>query len=242
MNSKIRGTKGEYTKEYIYRIPETESRFYWEVPKFIGNIWDRKIDFIPYSVDLLITGRPLDLVETGGPLSLKLLISSKLKAILQAYRRSGFQCFPFNVLKDNIVYPDYWTLHFFEFDQEFIDFQETMFLYEKQKEDYATSYLTQKNKIRFNSEEDFYEHKKITSKKGEGTFIVNLKLKDSLDEDFFALKDVEGGIGYFVSETLKNEIENAGCTGIEFQPSELSYNEWVVKGGPRDQVYRRPSQ
>jgi hypothetical protein len=29
-----------------------------------------------------------------------------------------------------------------------------------------------------------------------------------------------GGIGYYISEKLKNEIEEAGCTGIEFEPVE----------------------
>ena len=51
------------------------------------------------------------------------------------------------------------------------------------------------------------------------------------------LKYVNGGIGYYVSEKLKQEIEDAGCTGIEFQPVELSYNEWTAPGGEREKVY-----
>ncbi|MEG2334861.1 hypothetical protein [Chryseobacterium sp.] len=43
--------------------------------------------------------------------------------------------------------------------------------------------------------------------------------------DFLTLNKVEGGIQYLVSEKLKQEIEDAGCTGIEFQPSYLSLNE-----------------
>jgi hypothetical protein len=31
---------------------------------------------------------------------------------------------------------------------------------------------------------------------------------------------VSAGVGYFVSEKLKEEIESAGFTGIEFQPIE----------------------
>ena len=40
---------------------------------------------------------------------------------------------------------------------------------------------------------------------------------------------------YFISEKLKQEIEDAGCTGIEFQPSYLSLNEWLHS--EREKVY-----
>ena len=36
---------------------------------------------------------------------------------------------------------------------------------------------------------------------------------------------------------FKKEIEDAGCTGIEFQPIELSYNEWSAPGGEREKIY-----
>ena len=34
------------------------------------------------------------------------------------------------------------------------------------------------------------------------------------------MRHVKGAIGYYVSSYLKNEIEDAGCTGIEFEPVE----------------------
>jgi hypothetical protein len=40
-----------------------------------------------------------------------------------------------------------------------------------------------------------------------------------------------------VSEKLKQEIEDVGCTGIEFQPIELSYNERTAPGGEREKLY-----
>jgi hypothetical protein len=39
--------------------------------------------------------------------------------------------------------------------------------------------------------------------------------------DFFILNYIEGGVGYFVSESLKIEIEKKGCSGIVFtEPNE----------------------
>ncbi|MEH3112547.1 hypothetical protein [Pedobacter terrae] len=48
--------------------------------------------------------------------------------------------------------------------------------------------------------------------------------------------DVEGGVKYIVSEQLKKEIEEPGCTGIEFMPTDLSLNEWL-QGGARERIY-----
>jgi hypothetical protein len=241
LSTKIRGV-ANYTKGYHFRGPYFEG-WWWDDPKLVYHIRER-IDFEPTVVDieLFAKSKILDLIENGGPASGKLLISSKLRSIIENYRKSGIQYFQFNVIKNKVIYSDYWILHMYDFNEEFIDFPNSVFLYQKKDDDFANSYLTEDIKMRFKSKEDFEAHKERTKENFEVTTIIKLKLKDNITEDFFALRSVEGGIGYFVSETLKNEIENAGCTGIEFQPSELSYNEWVVKGGPRDQVYGSSSQ
>ena len=47
--------------------------------------------------------------------------------------------------------------------------------------------------------------------------VKKVALKEDIDVDFFPLRSVEyGGIGYYVSERLKNAIEKAGCTGMRF--------------------------
>jgi hypothetical protein len=53
---------------------------------------------------------------------------------------------------------------------------------------------------------------------------------------FFALLNVEGGVKYIVSEKGRREIEENNCTGIEFQPIELSLTEWL-QGGEREKMY-----
>ena len=50
------------------------------------------------------------------------------------------------------------------------------------------------------------------------------------------LQNVQGSVKYVVSEKLKKEIEEANCTGIEFQPVELSITEWL-HGGEREKIY-----
>lgn len=61
-----------------------------------------------------------------------------------------------------------------------------------------------------------------------------------MDLDYFFLRYLENGGSYgIVSERLKDEIEKQGITGIEFRPIKISYNEWIKRDGPRDQIYGR---
>jgi hypothetical protein len=47
--------------------------------------------------------------------------------------------------------------------------------------------------------------------------LINVvKIRKDTTTDFFQLINVVSGIGYYVSETVKDEIEKAGCTGISF--------------------------
>ena len=42
-------------------------------------------------------------------------------------------------------------------------------------------------------------------------------LLENTSQDLFILDYVKSGIGYYVSEMVKNEMEEAGCTGIRFE-------------------------
>jgi hypothetical protein len=53
--------------------------------------------------------------------------------------------------------------------------------------------------------------------------IENIVLRSDIFVDFFVLSPVYGGIGYFVSEDLKIEMEKLGCTRIVFkEPNDIS--------------------
>ncbi|MEO6135698.1 MAG: DUF1629 domain-containing protein [Ginsengibacter sp.] len=226
LNPKLRGAN-DYIKDYRFRKDSFEG-FYWEEPKFIGNISGKKIDFIPYTVDIQLSLKAniLDLIERGGPLSSQLLVSGKLKSILERYRTFGIQYFQFNVIKNKIIYDDYWILHMYEFNQMYIDFKKSKIIYKRKMQDYETTHQSEKIALNVNSLEDFNDYLKMARENVEVITINRLSLfNDKIKEDFFSLEFVEGGIGYFVSEKLKTEIEEAECTGIEFQPSHLSYNE-----------------
>lgn len=105
---------------------------------------------------------------------------------------------------------------------------------------YKTEYTVNKTeKILINTYSEFLNKRNQIHKQGypSDIFIENFNLNQNVTEDFFAILNVMGGVNYIVSEKFKQEIEYAGCTGIEFQPIELSYQEWVAPGGMREKIY-----
>lgn len=212
----------------------------WDEPKFIGNINFEKVDFEPITSNAILEKKAklTDLVSCPSiGFSSKLLVSGKFKGILEKNRKKGIQFFKAPIIQNNVMIEDYWILNFYEFNYEYIDFPNSKIAYTRKADDYKITYNTIKEYINLKSFEQFEAKRLEAIAKEESLSIEKLNLlNQNIDEDFFMIKYVFGGL-YFVSEKLKKEIEDAGCTGIEFQPIELSYNEWTAPGGEREKVY-----
>ncbi|RNA62124.1 hypothetical protein D1631_09370 [Chryseobacterium nematophagum] len=233
---KIRGN-GDYIKDYKLRIPSDMRLLYWEIPRFVGNINHEKIDFEPYLLDieLFANSKINDLIMQGGPVPSMLILSGKLKTILEKYRKTGMQFFNINILKKDEIYNDYWLLNMYEFNQEFVNFNNSRIIYEKKDIDFNTTYSTKNIDLKVNDNKEFNIYIEKAKEKLEIITIEKLVLsEDVIIENFFALKYVTGGVGYYVSEKVKQEIEKERCTGLEFQPSYLSYFEWRKE---REKIY-----
>lgn len=224
----------------IGKYPQTKDIHYncdvWNEPKFIGQIHFEKVDFDPIIANAILhpKSKQTDLINTNSAMgfSNKLLISGKLKTILEKNRKQGMQFFKSPIIQNNLLVEDYWILNMSEFNNDYVDFLNSKILLEEiTSENINSLYLS------INSLKD-YELKieEIRGKKGCNLRIEKLVLsKDKIYNDFFMIIYSFSGI-YFVSEKLKQEIEDAGCTGIEFQPIELSINEWL-HGGEREKIY-----
>ena len=224
----------------IGKYPQTKDIQYncdvWNEPKFIGQIHFEKVDFEPIIANAILhpKSKQTDLIDANSAMgfSNKLLISGKLKTILEKNRKNGMQFFKSPIIQNNLLAEDYWILNMYEFKNDYVDFLNSKILLEEiTSENINSLYLS------INSLKD-YELKieEVRGKKGCNLRIEKLVLsKDKIDNDFFMIRYSFSGI-YFVSEKLKQEIEDAGCTGIEFQPIELSLNEWL-QGGEREKLY-----
>jgi hypothetical protein len=197
LNPKLRGSK-DYIKNYDIKIPS--EKLFWEEPKFIGNIYHEKIDFEPYLLDieLYASSKINDTIIDCGPVTTKLIVSHKLKLILEKYRTTGLQFFNINLFKKGNVFNEFWILNMFEINMEFIDFNNSI-IFETE------NVFKYKNEIKIKTLEEFVGLKKIIEIKGYpyGLIIDRIKIKENISSDFFALLHVEGGVKYIVSEKIK---------------------------------------
>lgn len=200
--------------------------------KFIGNFHYEKLNFNPIVANPILNSRAnlTDLIQIKHPgFSFVKLISSRLKEILQKEITDGVQFFQCSVFKDGIEYSNYWIMNFFQFKNDFIDWGNSLITVGIKKDGGGTN----NDIINVNTLESFNDKLDYHSKKLEVIKIHKIVLHDNITTNFFTLKN---SVKNVVSDKLKKDIEYAGCTGIEFQPTELSIYEWL-QGGEREKIY-----
>lgn len=202
---------------------------------FIDKFPFKKIEGSPIlSIPILypIT-KQTDIIDTYSNVGFSfgsLVISNKLKEILDQFNCYGFQFFPTYIIQDGSTYSNYWQTHICEMPFEYIDFKKTKALIlnietrkivtESVEISYAEEFLSIVNSL---------EYPKSISLK-------DISFEDKMDLDLFFIRFFENSGRGIVSEKLKNEIEKQECTGIEFRPIELSLQEWY-HNGERERVY-----
>lgn len=208
----------------------------WKDSKFIDKIDFVKISFEPVTSNAILEKKAklTDLINASCiGFGLRLLISDKLKKILDKRLIDNCQFFNAPVIFKNEMIDNYWISHPYMFSMELIDFSKCIISVREKKLGGGTD----KKLLIINSLSEFTKILNFYKEKEEIVSINNIKLYDNTDDHFFIIRYVEGGIAYIVSEELKKEIENTGCTGIEFQPVELTYDEWTAPAGERERTY-----
>lgn len=174
-------------------------------------------------IQAVVTPKPIlekkakrtDLVSTGFGGGVRLTISNKLKKILDKPQHPGIQFFLTSIIEGDIEIPDYWITNPFAFDYDSIDFEKSSFSI-RGLGGVKISEIKVKDLTHFLSLIS-------TLIAPEGIFIDTLYITPETKKDLLIVRWVYGGIGYYVSERLKKEIEDAGCTGIVFTKPEEQY-------------------
>ena len=146
-----------------------------------------------------------DLLSTTA--TWRLVISPRLKVILEKFIKEG-QC---QILEMKVHYLSkdyqYWMLNPLQFNMELIDF--------------GTSEIwlcgagnTKIRKLEVNNITDF-EKNSHTFLMPERVSITAISFAPDITADFIQLRNAPGM--YYVSETLRNELIQEGCTGISFK-------------------------
>lgn len=232
------GTKGEFIEEFYYKAPIRDENF-------IGNHYNGKIiDFSPIipAIEIGRFYRVPDLFSPGGSIAPRLVLSDLLKEILiENGAEEKIQFFPIILIQEGRSLNNFWITNFFSYDNEFIDFKNSLFV-----EEIVTREGNRFIQLKFNSkffekrfknldefikrvDELYNANNSITTKK--------LQLLESCDKDVLILDECMS-LDIIVSERIKLKIEEKGLYGIEFKPLEISDEEWYGPNGLRKQFYK----
>jgi len=205
---------GKYPQIHQCIVPTTVNdpnyidNFFWEkVPEFTllpQGILDRK-------------AKKTDLISVSFiGFSTRLFVSCKLGKILENFNYWGLQYLPTTLIDNNSTKDEYWIINPYYAAYECLDFDSSLFSH------YVSSFQPPEKKLVFKNASDFI---KVQDQLPSGQFIQieRICLKSDNDKDFFAIKNVSGdGTGYFVSQRLKDKIQDAGCIGMVFkEPNEI---------------------
>ncbi|WP_412468548.1 hypothetical protein [Pedobacter sp. KLB.chiD] len=195
-------------------------------PDFIDNISLKKIDSEPkMPIGILHKKAKLTALLSAGPagFSQKLLVSTELKNILNKFGDNVFQFFKCEIQIKNLNY-EYWLTNPLYTSFELVDFKQSEVTTRKRSpeggfyfERVDISTLTEFNDY-LASQSDLERWK---------TIINRVNISESASKDIFVLTHVEGGLGYYISERVKQALLVHGITGIEFKPINLTSNEWL---------------
>ncbi len=193
----------------------------WDDSNYISNFLLKKAPnnvYVPKGI-LNSKANPTDLISSSFVgFSLNLFTSQKLKEIICDSNYYGIQFFKSSVFLKGDIELEYWILHPYEFGYEALDFDHSTFgilendISTNIKEEVKLSSPVELRKM----ENKISEIKKINSLYSETLFIQQIVFKDDIDLDFFSLKNINGGVGYFLSEKLKFRILDSNLSGMEF--------------------------
>jgi len=188
------------------------------------------------------TGNVRDFYQPSSNLTMREIVSSKAKSFLESYRKGNIKFYPCPVLRGKEVMEGFWITDKVIFDDEWVDFNKSNFVYVNRKLIKGES--DQKDEYEKNLE--ILSFKNLAHLK---EFELNeMWYMDELNPHKIFIK--EGcpysilsipSIGIFqliITEKVKTELQNQKMDkGIEFKPLEISDEEWYGPNSLRKQFY-----
>jgi hypothetical protein len=199
-------------------------------PQFIDNFTFKRSATRPLmSIAILEKKSKLtDLVNTAGMVGFngKLLVSDKLKNLLEESESFGMEYFDTNLVDKSLEKEifGYWLINPYESAYRFIDFPKSELVLVNLK-DFSERVVAPTHEI---SADNFPSKRQFYWDRGEGVLVISrIHIDESTTADFFCIRHTASSGPFCVSEKLKKKIEEAGCTGIEFWPLTMTSREFM---------------
>lgn len=207
LSESVIGTKTlEHTNGAIYPIDIWDPLFInqWNFKKVPQNV----VTAIP---KLRSNAKLTDLISANyfGS-AFRLTISTKLKNILEKYSKKNIEFIPIKMIQKQKEIEGYWITNIIECtNPDVINFSECQIKYWMVKND---------QEIMVNNYHEFLTAKEKLVEGDSSLFIYKLVLKQTAQDDLIILSSIKGGgVGYYISQNVKDEIQSLGCTGIDFE-------------------------
>ncbi len=202
--------------EAVGACPQSEgmiSGYNYLAPNSIRKIdYSKKIDF-PLNLDSIRMAHRAKWVDIVNSVVINSLcskiISKRLMDILENFRLPAHQIFD-AVLKKGKIVKTYSFFYIYEFGQDYIDYEKSEFFI-------GRSFGSRIESIEINTQEE-YKKAKATTPLPLFVSIDKLVLLKECPYDMIRL--YQGATGYYISDRLKNAMEEAGCVGIRYIPIE----------------------
>lgn len=187
-------------------------------------------------------GKLQDFYRPSSNLSMRVIVSSKAKSIIEYFRKDGFRFYPCPLIRGKDSINGYWITDKVIFDDKWVDFRRSEFFFRKRKlltveNDPKARYEVTEKIIQFNNLAEYNRFLKREMWHLDEIYPFRIFIKNKCPYSILSIHTT-GPRYLIVSEEVKNEIQQQKMDkGIEFKPLEISDEEWGGPNGLRKQFY-----
>ena len=193
---------------------------------------------------IIKTGRKLlDFYMPSSNLSIRVIMSTKAKSLMESFRKDNIRYYPCPVLRGKEPINGYWITDKVIFDDQWVDFSRSDFVYINRKliakdNDPQKGYEKTIQIISFNSLNHLNEFKENEMWYMDELNPHRIFIKEDCPHQLVFIPST-GIFQIIVTEELKDQIQKRKMDkGIEFKPLEIPDEEWYGPNGLRKQFYK----
>ncbi|MFC3416655.1 hypothetical protein [Algoriphagus hitonicola] len=188
-------------------------------------------------------GKLLDFYRPSSNLSMRVIVSTKAKSLLESFRKDNIRYYPCPVLRGKEPINGYWITDKVIFDDQWVDFSRSDFVYINRKliakdKDPQKGYEKTIQIISFNSLNHLNEFTENEMWYMDELNPHRIFIKEGCPYSILSIPST-GIFQLIFTEEVKIELQKQKMDkGIEFKPLEIPDEEWYGPNGLRKQFYK----
>jgi hypothetical protein len=177
-------------------------------------------DFTP-DLDALVMynrAKPTDIISSG--LSIGLIISKKLKAIIEQFKFQSYRLYPTKIIHKKVELNEYYFMHiisdYYSDYLDFVNYKQSVFITAGIANDNPQNIILTSKQDYLNKAKELQNDFSVKKNTYRAIYAERICFNREFDKnlDFFI---APFGIDYYISQNLKNALVENGITGYEIQ-------------------------